>query len=93
MENYEGIPIFLVIGETGEYDDYQNWIVSAYRDHDSALNHAKKAIEEAKIVFDGRDKSPLKSLHKGIYDENMSIDYTGTNYYVEETFLHAAFRL
>jgi hypothetical protein len=93
MELHEGMPIFLVVGATGEYDDHHEWVVCAYRNIESAQEHAKKAEEEAKRLFDERPKNGYFIKHVSPFDANMHIDYTGTNYYIEETSLHAIFRL
>ena len=34
------IPIFVVLGETGAYDDYQNWHVKAFTEYRKALKFA-----------------------------------------------------
>ena len=92
MTIHEGIPIFLVIGSTGEFEDYHEWIVCAYRDIDSAHDHAKKANEEAKEILNKREKSIINTIHQAKYDNGMIIDYTGTDYFVEETILHINFK-
>lgn len=91
MDLHEGIPVFIVVGATGEYEDYHEWIVCAYRNIEDAQNHAKKAEEEAKSLFKKRPDIPIHSRHVAIFDDNMEIDYTGTTYYVEETVLHNKF--
>jgi hypothetical protein len=91
MESHEGMPIFLVIGETGEYEDRREWVVCAYRNYEQAYQHAKMADEESSKLFQERDEKFTTIKHKGVYDENMVIDYTGTSYFVEETILHHAF--
>lgn len=90
MESHEGMPIFLVMGETGEYEDKQEWVVCAYRNYEQAYQHAKMADEEASKFFTERGDE-IVTRHKGNYDEYMVIDYTGTSYYVQETLLHHAF--
>lgn len=92
MELHEGIPIFLVIGATGEFEDYHEWVVCAYRDISSAQEHAKKAEEEAKKLFSERNKLEISSTHETKLDANMHIDYTGTSYYVEEIDLFSFFK-
>lgn len=92
MSLHEGMPIFLVIGVTGEYEDHHEWVVCAYRDIQSAHEHAKRADEEAKKIFQERPKENISSVHKTVLDESMHIDYTGTHYYVEEVVLHPIFR-
>lgn len=91
MDLDEGIPIFLVVGSTGEYDDHHEWFVCAYRDINSAQEHAKKAEEEAKKIFSENGKTFVSLKCGSKLDENMHIDYTGTNYYVEETTLFKLF--
>lgn len=78
--------IYIVEGSTGEYADRQNWLVKAYSSRDKADAHAQSAekwindygvSEWRKQKYDAnRDLNP--------YDPNMSVDYTGTSYYVIE---------
>jgi len=91
MDSHEGIPIFLVMGATGEYEDYKEWAVCAYRNVEAAQEHAKKAEEEAKKISASAKTSSVRH-HPSSLDANMQIDYTGTTYYVEETVLHQIFR-
>jgi hypothetical protein len=91
MDTHEGMPIFVVLGATGEYDDYQEWIVCAYRHIEDAQNHAGKAEEEARRLFKERPESSIHTRHVTPFDANMQIDYTGTKYLIEETTLHGAF--
>lgn len=94
METYEGMPIFLVMGSTGEYDDHHEWIVCAYRDVESAQTHAKLAEEDAAKRYTGRlGHAPIFERHDSPFDACMQIDYTGTSYYVEEAILHNKCRL
>jgi len=39
--------IYVVIGHTGEYDSYREWLVKAYKDEKQAQNHVKLADEKA----------------------------------------------
>lgn len=91
MTSNEGVPIFLVMGSTGEYDDYKEWVVCGYREFESAEHHAKMANEDAaKFFAENNGKTFIKP--KSAFDENMHIDYTGTRYFIEETVLHTVFR-
>lgn len=91
MHSNDGVPVFLVMGSTGEYDDYHEWVVCVYREFDSAQDHAKMANEESAKLFSENSGRTFIN-HKGVYDENMHIDYTGTTYFIEESVLHTVFR-
>lgn len=91
MHSNDGVPIFLVMGSTGEYDDYHEWVVCAYRDYDSAEYHAKMANDECtKLHEENNGKTYIKI--KSVFDENMQIDYGGAKYFIEETVLHTVLR-
>lgn len=93
MDSNKGLPIFLVIGTTGEFDDYHEWVVCAYRNIESAQAHAKLANEDAKKRFSDRDRgSGIVQRVDSPLDPGMQIDYTGTTYYIEEIVLHWIFR-
>lgn len=44
---------YLVMGEQGEYSDWQQWPVCAYHDEDSANRHAAAANARNKEIADG----------------------------------------
>lgn len=69
--------IYVVMGQTGEYSDRSEWPVMAYTDKPSAEKHADDAMMEAR-----RLKADQEYGAKNKYDPNMSMDYTGTDYYV-----------
>jgi len=81
--------VYIVFGTTGEYSDRQEWPVCGYKERVRADKHADEAMiwahllkekvdDEGKTVFENRDNlvSP--------YDEDIRMDYTGTDYYVLE---------
>jgi len=81
--------VYIVFGTTGEYSDRTEWPVCGYRNEDVARKHADDAMiwahllkekvdDEGKSVFEAREQliSP--------YDKHISMDYTGTDYYVVE---------
>lgn len=88
MVSNNGMPIFIVMGSTGEYDDYHEWVVCGYRNIESAQKHAKLATEDAKRRFNSRTSDePIFQRVDSPLDSGMQIDYTGTTYFIEETIL------
>lgn len=77
--------IYLVIGETGEYDDHNEWVVHAYRSRELALEHAAAAEAVAKEIFKEYPfPACIAANAKNPHDPKMQIDYTGSRYRVEE---------
>jgi len=84
--------IYVVFGNTGEYSDYREWMVCAYKKEDLAMarvselehlltiNGANKDID-----WDEREKiaARIRSVENG--DPGCDIDYTGSNYFYRET--------
>lgn len=76
--------VHIVMGSTGEYSDRSEWPVVAYTDLAMAEQHVKFASRYADAVFAAResrwrwDSADLANP----YDSQMSMDYTGTRYYV-----------
>jgi hypothetical protein len=80
--------IWLVVGETSEYDDRSEWVVIGYLDEGSAYRHAKLAEEEADIIFKEDDaKYYYGGEKRNKYDDLMQMQYTGTTYSVTKTIL------
>lgn len=81
--------IYVVFGATGEYSDHNEWAVCGYAAEGAAKAHVALATEYAKAFearfpyFGPRFQERMDAL-KGAnpYDPNMTIDYTGINYYV-----------
>ena len=68
--------IYVVKGETGEYDDHREWPVRAYFSQKLAELHRL----HAQIVADDRQNDPIVSA----YDPFIKMDYNGTKYSVIE---------
>ena len=79
--------IFIVNGQTGEYEDFRDWQVKAFALKRKANAYAKKlnAIAsrfDRSASYEDRDKLRDELIIMG--DEYASIDYTGTKYGVSE---------
>lgn len=79
--------IYIVMGHTGEFEDYTKWSVIAYTDEKLAERHAGLAEQRAKQI---RLLCQANNLHYGTqnveknqFDPKMLMDYGGTNYTVE----------
>lgn len=74
--------IYVVVGKTGEYADYQEWYVCAYPVKRMAEQHCKAAQEEDTRLAAGHRTilSILRGEVTNKYDPNYSRDYTGTTY-------------
>lgn len=70
---------WVVIGATGEYEDFHEWNVVVYRNRDVAEHHVKLANKEAKKPKYEKDDS-----QKNPYDADFHMDYTGTDYHISE---------
>ena len=76
--------LFVVIGCTGEYSGFDEWVVCAYSDEAHARQHAEAAqvqMSEWQATH-GRYEDPPKGWNK--YDPVGYCDYTGTTYTVQE---------
>jgi hypothetical protein len=72
--------IYLVQGNCGEYSDYSEWVVCAYRREDLAQQHAVRAKEwRQKNVTRYSDRENLKNPY-----DNQHYDY-GTDYNTDWT--------
>jgi hypothetical protein len=65
--------IFIVMGATGKYDYYQEWLVRAFLDHDKAIDYAMLCKGEA----DTGERSNK-------YDGNMPQTYYDIDYFISE---------
>lgn len=75
--------IYIVEGNTGEYDDYRCWPVHAYADETKAKEHADNAQNWLTDYGPERwRKERWDVAPKNPYDPNMYVDYTGTKYSV-----------
>lgn len=72
------------MGVTGEYEDYNEWIVCAYKDIKLAEEHALLATTYALEFFVDEDRYSYR--HEGNlenpFDERMQMDYNGTKYFI-----------
>jgi len=82
--------VYVVIGESGEWDEYSKWIVVAYIDKKKAEEHVINANNRGKEVRDlvinhGCDFDTLINE----YDPDMVdyMDYDGATYFIEEVAL------
>lgn len=79
--------VYIIIGQTGEYSDNQNWSVIAYFDENKAKEHVLKAQQRANEIHVESEKSENKWKHirenKNEFDPFMNMDYTGTTYYYD----------
>jgi hypothetical protein len=76
--------IWVVRGTTGEYSDRSEWPVCAYKDEQKAKDHAEMATKRAKEIEATRKNRYPRCEGLNEFDPNMSIDYTGTEYFIEE---------
>jgi len=82
--------IYLVVGDTGAYSDYTQWNVCYYHDQEQAELHARLAndwlrgqklhLTQESRMIPYEDRQDVKNP----FDSACEIDYTGTNYFVEE---------
>ena len=71
--------IYIVKGETGEYDDHGEWFVKAYFSQKLAESHRLHAQVVADVQDTGQE-APIVSA----YDPFIKMDYNGTKYSVIE---------
>ena len=78
--------LYAILGSTGEYEDYQEWIVATYLDYDLAAEHRNLAQEYANRFEENR-KSKWQSPPAGSnpYDPFMTMQSSGTSYDIEHT--------
>ena len=78
--------IYVVHGSTGEYSDRSEWFVIAYRDRARADKHADDATVWAKQNERAfmQCTPPPEGNPVNPFDPHMAMDYTGTDYYVDE---------
>lgn len=78
--------VYVVMGTTGEYSDRTEWPVCAYLEESLAQEHITKATARAKEIEVLRGDRYLRAPDGVVneYDPDMSMDYTGTDYYCIE---------
>jgi hypothetical protein len=70
------------MGSTGEYSDRSEWAVMAYLDEAAAQAHVVNAERRAKEIFALRTGWQMPEGAKNEFDPHMSMDYTGTSYFI-----------
>lgn len=80
------VPIYVVMGGTGEYSDREEWPVKAFIEKKDAEQLVVDATKVSKLI-DMRDYDARRAITKDTnpFDPNMKMDYTGTYYYIIET--------
>lgn len=76
--------IFIVMGTTGEYSDRTEWPVCFYETEAKAQLHCELAKQEANKIEALKGNKYARHTGTNPYDPNMSMDYTGTSYYIWE---------
>jgi hypothetical protein len=84
--------VYLLEGQTGEYDSWRSWSIITYTDKEQAENHRAKAQDIADTIV-----KDLKDMHgdewvnvlfrlepKNPYDHKFELDYTGVEYNIRE---------
>lgn len=82
MAKRNWIKVYPVWGKTGEYADLREWIVTAYTSKKRAEKHAADAMNAAREIFCTRPDRYSVPEPGNPFDPEMSMDYTGTEYYV-----------
>jgi hypothetical protein len=77
--------IYLVQGNCGEYSDYSEWVVCAYRREDLAQQHAVRAKEwrQKNVPLDRPTPEDLKNPYDNRYDYGLDHHTDWTAYGVE----------
>lgn len=79
--------IYVVRGSTGEYSDRYEWIVKAFTDKVTAQWFVNDCSAIARDEFANAEENEEGFFSYKVYSEldpKFSMDYTGTNYYLEE---------
>lgn len=87
--------IYIVLGNTGEYSDFKEWIVCAYKDEVKAKNRVieletllksfKDQCKESDFRYDYEVGMQVQEEMRKSGDPRCEIDYTWTRYHYEET--------
>jgi hypothetical protein len=74
--------IYIVNGNCGEYDDYREWSIKAYRDEQAAKDHAEQAQARADQLDykRGYPDAGTFQTHMGELDPGGCTDFDGTKY-------------
>lgn len=83
--------VYLVVGETGEYSDREEWPVAVFSDEDKAKLFRDLCAEVVK--GSERTSHEKRTKLKSPYDPNLRVDYTGTSYDVVEVPFNPKFKV
>lgn len=79
--------VYIVWGESGEYDSYSHWDVKAFLSEDKALLFKAQVEKENNKLYKkaGFEKSRFNypEFKKNKYDPFAKFDFTGTTYHVK----------
>jgi hypothetical protein len=77
--------IYVVFGQTGEYSDFNDWPVKAFRSESKAADLVVLATARANsLLVEYNDRRYNIPEGANEYDPYMQMDYTGTSYrYIE----------
>lgn len=94
----ENRKIYTIFGMTGEHEDHATWVVCSYLTQKEAENHIQiltKWLQENELEYTTIHTSTIATRRKMAfekikcpYDPGFQIDYTGTEYFCEETDLY-----
>jgi len=83
------MPVYVVIGTTGEYSDHREWPVKAYYSKTLAEQHVVNAGRRANELFVQYGRYGDVPKGENEYDSKMESAYTGQRYYIWEVELDA----
>ena len=74
--------IYIVKGETGEYDNYNEWDVMAFSNKEEAITHMQTCQDWVDMYINPTSLSQFRELCnlKNPFDSYMRVDYTGVHY-------------
>jgi hypothetical protein len=70
--------IYIVFGETGEYDDYQQWRICCYDNRNDAIHHAINAQNEGRKIlkkYRWFESGEIKNKYDPFFFSRGNIDY------------------
>lgn len=94
--------VYIIVGTTGEYSDHTQWNVATYIDKDQAQIHLERLNEQIKSLKLDResnnrpkrsysDRKQERTKIERTLDPNITVDYTGVSYGIEEVELFQHF--
>ena len=87
--------LYIVRGSTGEWSDRSDWMVRAYFTYDEAKSEVERLTTKLDELIGGRDvvsyeaRKEVTELMRE-FDEDFSMDYTGTSWWIREVPLASA---